>query len=286
MAARLRQVRATLGIPAQVVCAALNIDPAQLSRHETGARGIGSETIAKYAEYYGVDYDFLVGKAVMSSAPNDTSWTLQDTPGKRLKALRRSRGYPSPTNAARALGMSTVTMNQHERDLRSITTMAAERYAAFYRVSPAHILFGAPLPTQTSVPIVGYLGVGGTVIDMTPNGTELREIPAPVGQNVDLVAYRVIGDHLYPVLHDGDVVLAEKPNGAPIDANRINNRECIVTAATGEKQIRVVRAESNGRYSVFGYHMPPQFNVKLVEACVVVQINRGQLRGVAANGRV
>jgi transcriptional regulator with XRE-family HTH domain len=273
---RLRTVRRGLGLEQQDVAIVFGVDTSVISRHERDKRGLAEETALRYAKYYGVDVDFLLCRDVL---PKTETVTLPQatTRGARLRELRVARGYKRIAPCARMIGVNVVTMTQHELDLRDISRQRAEVYAAFFRVPAGYILFGEALPAQNLVDIVGTIAAGGRVDDMPPQGSEIKQITVPAAQGHDLAAYVVTGDDLYPALFHGDVVLCSKPNGH-IDALEINNRECIVTTASGEKLIRVVKAESEGRFSLFGPHGPPQFNVRLRSAAPVIQINRGQLR--------
>lgn len=273
---RLRAVRRGLGLEQQDVAVVFGVDPAVISRHEQDKRGLAEETALRYAKYYGVDVDFLLCRDVLETK-EAAPLPKGSTRGARLRQLRIQRGYKRLAACARMIGVNSVTMTHHEMGLRDITRARAEVYAAFFRVPASYILFGEGLPEQHMVDILGTIMAGGRVNDMPPQTSEVRQISVPAAQALDLVAYVVSGDELYPALFHGDVVLCGKANGR-IDALEINNRECIVTTASGEKLIRVVKAETDGRFSLFGPHGPPQFGVRLRSAMPVIQINRGQLR--------
>jgi transcriptional regulator with XRE-family HTH domain len=273
---RLRTVRRGLGLDQNDVAVIFGVDASVISRHEQDKRGVAEETALRYAKFYGVDVDFLLCRDVLEKT-DEVPLPQASTRGARLRQLRIARGYKRLSACARMIGVNSVTMTHHEMGLREISRARAEVYADFFRVPAAYILFGEPLPEQSLVDIVGMIVAGGRIIDMPPQGSEIRQITVPAAQALDLLAYVVSGDELYPALFHGDVVLCGKPNGH-IDPLEINNRECVVITASGERIIRVVKAETDGRFSLFGTQGPPQFGVRLRSAMPVVQINRGQCR--------
>jgi transcriptional regulator with XRE-family HTH domain len=280
--ARLRAVREGLGKAQEETAAAIGIHPTQISRHENDRKPFATKTALRYAEYFGVDVDYLLCRDInahMASWGEPPPADPTATPGTRLRELRAARGFKTRTACARLLGVNHVTMMHHEMGLRQITARRAQLYADFFRVPASYILYGENLPTPDFVALVGTIEAGGRVIDMPPHGSEVRQIPAPVGLAQDLIAYAVIGDDLYPSYFHGDVVMTTRPNGQ-IDAIAVNNRECIVTTASNEHLIRIVKAEEDGRFSIFGPHGPPQTRIRLKHAVPVLQINRGQLRNL------
>jgi transcriptional regulator with XRE-family HTH domain len=278
--ARLRAIRTGLGLGQERVAKTLGMNPAQISRHEHDKVMFSPPVALRYASFFGVDIDYLMcaDRPPPERPPMaDTIPPNAATPGARLKTLRLSRGFKKLTPCARLIGVNAITMNHHELGLREITSQRAQVYARFFRVPASYILFGEYLPVQKTVDIVGWIEAGGQVIDMPPGGNEVRTVSIPAVEGQDLIAYAVIGEGLYPTYFHGDVVLTSKPNGH-VDPLAVNNRECIVETASGARLIRVVKAEANGRFSIFGPHSPPQMHVRLRRAMPVVQINRGQLR--------
>jgi transcriptional regulator with XRE-family HTH domain len=280
---RLRAVRVGLGLEQAHVAHALGVNAAVVSRHEHGRRGIAEETALRYAKYYGVPVDFLLCRDKPADPIVATATVSKQKPrtrGDRLRELRLARGYVKLAPTARMIGVNPTTMTHHEKGLREITRRQAEIYGAFFRVPASFILFGDDLPAQNLVPIVGRIIAGGRVEEMPTTDNEIKRVAVPAAQNQELEAYAVTGDELYPAYFPGDVVFCAKGTGrgGKIERLEINDRECIVITASGDKQIRVVKAEPNERYSLFGPHAPPQFHVRLRAAWPVVQINRGMLR--------
>jgi DNA-binding XRE family transcriptional regulator len=278
---RLHATRVGMGITQQAMATAIKINVAQISRHESGKVGVSRQTAFRYANFLGVDVDFLLCRDLHPDLPMEQRPLPADapgaTPGQRLRALRISRGFHTLTVCARLIGVNPITMQHHEMDRREITQRRAAVYAGFFRVEPAFILFGGRLRPPATVDIVGSIEAGGQVNPMPTQGNDVIQVPMPAGVELNLVAYVVRGEGLYPAYFHGDVVLTPRPNGH-VDPAEINNRECIVKTASGDRLIRVVKAEANGRYTIFGWHAQPQMHIKLREASPVVQINRGQLR--------
>jgi transcriptional regulator with XRE-family HTH domain len=281
--ARLLAARTGLRLSQSDMAAELNMNAATISRHEHSKAALSPQVALRYATFFGIDVDYLLCHDIARSAAQTplppTSDAPATTPGSRLKALRISRGFTKLMPTARLIGVKPVTMNHHEMGLREITPRRAAIYAAFYRVPASYILFGETLPVDKYVDIVGTIEAGGRVAMMSLGGSDVQRIALPGDQALDLVAYVVLGEGLYPAYFHGDVVLTPKPNGH-VDPLEVNNRECIVETASGERLIRLVKAESNGRFTIFGPHSPPQMHIRLRHAVPVVQINRGQLRAI------
>lgn len=124
------------------------------------------------------------------------------------------------------------------------------------------------------------------------NPGEVRRVPTPAGLTSasskngvqpKLVAFVVIGDDLYPAYFHGDVVVVAQEQGTiePID---VNGRECIVTTASGDNMLGIVKSEGEDYYSIVGPHAPPQFHIRLLSADPVLQIFRGVMRSIARDG--
>lgn len=65
-----------------------------------------------------------------------------EEPHHRLEEARRSRGYETPTDAARAMGVPPPTYLGHENGNNPISKAAAIRYASFFRISLTWLLTG------------------------------------------------------------------------------------------------------------------------------------------------
>jgi SOS-response transcriptional repressor LexA len=83
-----------------------------------------------------------------------------NTPGERLRYLRKKAGYDSSDQFAHALRLKGSTVRAHENGTREITAKAAEKYAPRLRVAPEAILYGRGLnqltettPIKAEVPI-------------------------------------------------------------------------------------------------------------------------------------
>ena len=68
------------------------------------------------------------------------------TPAKRLKDARQAAGYETATGAAAAFGWTRPTYHAHENGNKTITAVAAKKYAKAFRVSAAWLLFGQGSP--------------------------------------------------------------------------------------------------------------------------------------------
>ncbi|HTI78943.1 MAG TPA: helix-turn-helix domain-containing protein [Acetobacteraceae bacterium] len=280
-------MRIGLGLEQQDVANALGINAAVISRHENDRRHVGEEAVLRYAKFYGVTLDFLLDGPSMKTTSRKRSTVVGPaaTRGDRLRQLREDRGFVKLAPTARMIGVNPVTMTHHEKGLREITRQAAELYARFFNVPAGFILFGDDLPGETLVDIVGQIEAGGNIRTMQ-TGEDVRRVAIPTGMSArqvngaprpTLVAFEVTCDSLYPTYFRGDVVIVARDQG-PILPLSVNERECIVTTASGDVKLGIIRSEGEDYYSIIGPHAPPLFHVRLQSAAPVLQIHRGLLR--------
>lgn len=111
-----------------------------------------------------------------------------ESPNERLRRARIEAGYKTAADAARALGISGATYNQHENDTRGlggIPRKAAERYAEKFKVSLDWLLTGRggeaafhePSEDELAEMLKSALDVGVT---METRLADLPRIVAPV----------------------------------------------------------------------------------------------------------
>lgn len=105
-------------------------------------RSCGSDDFCMGSHVAMMHYASLQSKCLLHHRPHYSR--LMQTPNERLRALREKR-YDTAVAAAEAIGVKAPTYIQHESGLRgsgSIPRKAAERYAAFYKVSLDWLLSG------------------------------------------------------------------------------------------------------------------------------------------------
>lgn len=66
---------------------------------------------------------------------------IENTPGSRLRALRKAAGL-SAVNVAAQLGCATSAVTNHENGINGIRAETAARYAELLGTTPQYILYG------------------------------------------------------------------------------------------------------------------------------------------------
>lgn len=130
------------------------------------------------------------------------------TPHERLKAARQAAGYATATDAARAMGVSKDTYQQHERGNRAYDHETAIVYARKFRTSPEHLLFNrGPSQVEPLARIIGRVGANpdDSVVMTTAHDT-WDQAPIPPGGSLDSVALEVDGNSMRGVADDGSLI--------------------------------------------------------------------------------
>jgi hypothetical protein len=106
---------------------------------------------------------------------------------ERLMQARRNSGFTAGRDAAISMGVPYGTYHTHENGARTITVQAAERYAAFFGVSPQYLLYGhgRNKPSKSRPPQVALLGTVGHYGKIeTVQVNQLKQMPqAPKGRS-------------------------------------------------------------------------------------------------------
>lgn len=193
---------------------------------------------------------------------------MQKTPGDRLKEVRLGR-FADASEAARALGISIQTYHQHENGRRPITR-AAERYAAFFRVSLDWLMTGrGEMRTGLrSVPVVGLVGAGAAVLPLHIDtaGAGIGEVSFPEAEY--LAALEVRGDSQYPRYLDGEVVIYDTRAVSP---GQLVNSYAVVDLADGRRLLKMLRRmPSPGRFRLESHNAAPEDDAEITAAYNVV----------------
>jgi phage repressor protein C with HTH and peptisase S24 domain len=188
-------------------------------------------------------------------------------PVSGLTRLREARGL-TLEQVARAIGTSRSNVHKYETKPERLDHGWAERFARFYDVDPARLMYGGRDPV---VPVVGYVGAGATVelVDPYPKGGGLKEVPCPRGLNpAKTIAVIVRGDSQAPMITDGWILFYSR-DPEP-DAAAVVGRLCIVKLADGPVMLkRVRRGPTAGRFNLESANAPMVEDVALEWAAPV-----------------
>jgi phage repressor protein C with HTH and peptisase S24 domain len=190
-----------------------------------------------------------------------------DRPLSGLARLRMARGL-TLEEVARAVGTARSNVHKYETRPERLDQGWAARFAEFYDVDPAQLMYGGSDPV---VPVVGYVGAGATVelVDPYPKGGGLAEVPCPRGLNPSkTVAVMVRGDSQAPMITDGWIIFYSR-DPEP-DAAAVVGRLCIVKQADGPVMLKRVRlGPTPGRFNLESANAPMVENVALEWAAPV-----------------
>jgi phage repressor protein C with HTH and peptisase S24 domain len=190
---------------------------------------------------------------------------MQDQePKDRLKTARIAAGYAKASDAARAIGVSPERYQSHENGWSGLSR-AAPRYARFFRVSLDWLLTGRgdmKSASDSSIPIMGVVTAGQTVIPADGEASVLGEMSWPGGDEVH--GFRVQGESMYPRFLDGELLLVE---AQPKDPRQLLNGYALVQLTDGRRMVKMLRAGSRpGLYTLESHNAPPEHDVDLLAA--------------------
>jgi transcriptional regulator with XRE-family HTH domain len=167
------------------------------------------------------------------------------TPHDRLRRARVSAGYETAADFAAAAGIKMVTYQHHENGRRELRPEVARLYARLLNLSPGTLLYGEQLPTIEAVSIVATVGKHGQICTLCgqDDNRQTTVLPHPVG----LVGTRIVGDDLYPVYRNGDVVFHRELSRDRFSLVSLNGLECVVELDDGTQLLRQLIAQGDGK---------------------------------------
>jgi hypothetical protein len=194
------------------------------------------------------------------------------TPGERLRRAREAAGFPTASQAARAVKAPVVTYIQHENDTRTYSPAKAAAYAEVFRTSPEWLLLGRE-PMQfaeaTQVPLVGFVG-GGQQVHLYPEGHEARVMIEAPAASVE--AIEVQEDALGPLFNGWRMFVSK-----PVKTIRPGVLDALCVVAIGEElHLGVLRSGvSRDVFHLVRHHAAPLFNQQVDWAARVAAMRPG-----------
>lgn len=196
----------------------------------------------------------------------------------RLRLARERRGIKSAADAARLLGIPYGTYSGHENGGRGIKDEDVLRYAKAFRVSPGWLAYGEGELGRRAINVVGYVGAGAEVhgVDDHAKGAGLEEVEAPAGSGPDAVAVRVRGDSMFPVYHEGDLIIYDRIYSGQAIAS-IAGAECVVRAADGRTFLKIVhKGSSPHTWTLLSHNAAPMADMVLDWAAPVDWVKKSR----------
>lgn len=189
--------------------------------------------------------------------------------GQIIRAILRARGE-NQTEVARRLGVTQPTISRwlggkQEPEYDQIEKILAE--ARFLGV-----INGTRALDADTVPVVGYVGAGGSIVFGEGQGPfEEAEMP-PGGTSKDTVAVVVRGDSMAPQLEDGWLVYYGAETLQPTDD--LYNRLCVVRLSDGRVLIKkLLRGRGPGLYDLYSVNASPLLDQRVEWAARVTWIS-------------
>lgn len=177
-----------------------------------------------------------------------------DRPYSGLRSLREQKKL-TLEEVADAIGTSRSNVHKYETQPNTLDWGWSRRFAAFYGVDPARMMFGGEDPL---IAVVGYVGGGSAIypIDDHPPGEGIDKVPCPSGLNPDrTVAVIVRGDSMAPVLPDGWMIFYSRDPES--DAAAVLGKLCVVKVLDGATLVKQVRrGPTPGKFNLVSANAP------------------------------
>lgn len=168
-----------------------------------------------------------------------------------------------PTTLSLKVGNSKTLVKDLMEKSNDVTVGTLQRLASALDV-PVQELVAAP-----PVPIVGYIGAGGTIVFEEFETGET--VPRPAGISGTLEALMVRGESMFPKYKDGDIVYIQKQHDGLLDDYL--GEDCAVRLKSGETYIKHLIAGSvEGRHTLISLNAGPMENVEVEWATPVVSV--------------
>lgn len=160
----------------------------------------------------------------------------------------------SESKASKLAGLSDSAIRDMRRALKSgkedggVSTRTLARLAPVLETTPEWLMTGADenTPTETSIPVMGYLGAGAEVEpefeQVPPEG--LETVLLPFSLHEDLIAFRVRGDSMLPFYKDGTTIVVFREQKRPLES--FFGEEAAVRTATGKRFIKTIMRGERG----------------------------------------
>lgn len=196
------------------------------------------------------------------------------TPGERLRKIRQERGL-SALQLAERIGRSESAVRNQENGTNGITVPLAAKYGRALSVSPEWLLYGhgepaGPEPASASVPVVGYVSAGSSLVQYAEGQGPFDYVPAPKMSTDSTVAASIRGVSLGPAFDEA--LLFYDDVRSPVTAD-LHGRLCVVGLADGRVLVKVLRPGEAGRFHLISNTAEePLWNEEIQWAARVTEI--------------
>lgn len=186
--------------------------------------------------------------------PHNLWWQIMEM-GNRLAILRKEAGITQAELAA-ALNSGRSTVTKLERGEIPLHDRWLEKLSLVLNCAPSDIL-------GDTVPIVGKIGAGGSIVYEDVGSDELIQRPPNVTGN--LVGLEVAGDSMLPKFDSGDVVYISRDHDG-IDLSYLG-AICACRLVTGETYLKqLLRGATPGTFTLRSYNAADMEDCELLWA--------------------
>lgn len=220
-----------------------------------------------------VIFDAVSERDTASQSDKDNPFRIiggMSTEAIRLQKARAKAGYPTPADAARAMGVPLPTYYAHENGAKGLSR-SGKRYARFFRVSYDWLMNGtgemkpAELrsPGRITINLYGSVGAGFMVepISNTSYADALDEIELPDMEFVG--ALKINGDSQYPRYLHGEVVMYDL---RPVTPDVLKGKYAVVDCLDGRRVLKILRKETPSGAWQLDSHNAPSEEVEVLAA--------------------
>lgn len=170
------------------------------------------------------------------------------TPGERLRDIRQQRGL-STSELAERVGRSESAVRNQENGTNGIPATLAAKYARALSVTPEWLLYGhgevTDPPATDSVPVVGYVSAGASLVQYADGQGPFDYVPAPRISSPSTVAATVRGVSLGPAFDEALVFYDDKRSPVTSD---LHGKLCVVGLTDGRVLVKVLRPGEDGHF--------------------------------------
>jgi hypothetical protein len=168
-----------------------------------------------------------------------------DTPGQRLQAARKARGFKTAKEAAVFMGVPIPTYGMHEIAKSHLPAWRADQYARVFHTTPEWLNYGRRPDTEIFAETVKLIGV---------NPENLSRVNTLPRTSEVLRAIEINLDHGLPTIFDGWLAYFEIPQGAP--TTDLEDQLCLVAMPSKcDRDFVLCRLRFSavkGRFHLFG----------------------------------
>lgn len=172
---------------------------------------------------------------------------------------------------AKVWGCEPPLVSRIENGLVGITRTKIKQLTEKFGWTASQLLEN--VEADLKIPVVGYVGAGIVyAIDDHAIGAGLDEVDCPRGfEGLDIVAVRVRGDSMRPMLRDGWLLFYRRSQEG-VSADCIGE-VCIVKMLGGEVMVReILKGSKTGYFHLMAHNGEPLMDVRLEWAAKVIDI--------------